>query len=57
MQKKIVTISRQYGSGGRYIGKKLSEKLGIPCYDEKLIDMVAKRADLHRILWRRKVRE
>lgn len=43
MQKKIVTISRQYGSGGRYIGKKLSEKLGIPCYDEKLIDMVAKR--------------
>ena len=42
MQKKIVTISRQYGSGGRYIGKKLSEKLGSPCYDEKLIDMVAK---------------
>lgn len=42
MQKKIITISRQYGSGGRYIGKKLSEKLGIPCYDEKLIDMVAK---------------
>ena len=42
MQKKIVTISRQYGSGGRYIGKKLSEKLEIPCYDEKLIDMVAK---------------
>ena len=42
MQKKIVTISRQYGSGGRYIGKKLSEKLGISCYDEKLIDMVAK---------------
>ena len=42
MQKKIITISRQYGSGGRYIGKKLSEKLGIPCYDDKLIDMVAK---------------
>ena len=37
---KTITISRQYGSGGRYIGKKLSEKLGIPCYDEKLIDMV-----------------
>ena len=46
MQKKIVTISRQYGSGGRYIGKKLSEKLGIPCYDEKLIDMVAKESGL-----------
>lgn len=42
MEKKIITISREYGSGGRYIGQKLSEKLGIPCYDETLIDMVAK---------------
>ena len=42
MEKKIITISRQYGSGGRYVGQKPSEKLGIPCYDEKLIDMVAK---------------
>ena len=42
MEKKIITISRQYGSGGRYVDQKLSEKLGIPCYDEKLIDMVAK---------------
>ena len=42
MEKRIITISRQYGSGGRYVGQKLSEKLGIPCYDEKLIDMVAK---------------
>ena len=42
MEKKIITISRQYGSGGRYVGQKLSQKLGIPCYDEKLIDMVAK---------------
>ena len=42
MKKKIVTISRQYGSGGRYIGENLAKALGIPCYDEKLIDMVAK---------------
>ncbi len=42
MKKQIVTISRQYGSGGRYIGKKLADKLGVPCYDEELIDMVAK---------------
>ena len=42
MEKKIITISRQYGSGGRYVGQKLSEKLGIPCYDEKIIDMGAK---------------
>ena len=42
MKKKIVTISRQYGSGGRYIGENLAKAMGDPCYDEKLIDMVAK---------------
>ena len=42
MKKNIVTISRQYGSGGRYIGENLAKAMGVPCYDEKLIDMVAK---------------
>ena len=42
MKKKIVTISRQYGGGGRYIGENLAKAMGVPCYDEKLIDMVAK---------------
>ena len=42
MKKKIVTISRQYGSGGRYIGENLAKAMGVPYYDEKLIDMVAK---------------
>ena len=42
MKKKIVTISRQYGSGGRYIGENLAKAMGVPCYEEKLIDMVAK---------------
>ena len=42
MKKKIVTISRKYGSGGRYIGENLAKAMGVPCYDEKLIDMVAK---------------
>ena len=42
MKKNIVTISRQYGSGGRYIGEQLAKELGVPCYDDKLIDMVAK---------------
>ena len=42
MKKKIVTISRQYGSGGRYIGENLAKAMGVPCYDEELIDMVAK---------------
>jgi len=40
--KSIITISRQYGSGGRYIAKKLAEKLGIPYYDNEIITMAAK---------------
>ena len=31
--KKIITISREFGSGGRLIGKRLAEKLGVPFYD------------------------
>lgn len=42
MKKRVITISRQCGSGGRYIGERLAKALGIPCYDEKLMDMVAK---------------
>lgn len=38
----VITISRQYGSGGRFVGKKLAEKLGIPFYDNELISMAAK---------------
>ena len=35
--KTIVTISRQYGSGGRFIGRLLADELGIPCYDKEII--------------------
>lgn len=38
----VITISRQYGSGGRFIAKKLAEKLGIPFYDNEIITMAAK---------------
>lgn len=38
---KIITISRQFGSGGRTIGKKLAEELGIKCYDAEIIDRIA----------------
>lgn len=41
MQNKIVTISRQFGSGGRAIGKRLAETLEVPCYDVELIDKIA----------------
>lgn len=38
---KIITISRQFGSGGRTIGKEVAAKLGIPCYDSEVIEKVA----------------
>lgn len=40
--KKVITISRQYGSGGREIGSKLAEELKIPFYDNELITRAAK---------------
>ena len=33
----IITVGRQFGSGGREIGEKLAEKLGIKCYDKDII--------------------
>lgn len=38
----IITISRQFGSGGREIGRKLANKLGIPFYDNEIISRAAK---------------
>jgi cytidylate kinase len=40
--KTVITVSRQYGSGGREVGKKLAEKLGIAYYDKELIALAAK---------------
>ena len=40
-KKLIITINREYGSGGRIIGQKLSEKLGIPYYDDEIIKMAS----------------
>ncbi len=41
MKKKIITISRQFGSGGRTVGHLVAEKLGIPFYDKELVDQIA----------------
>jgi len=41
MKKNIITISREFGSGGRLIGKRLAEKLGVPYYDKELLDRIA----------------
>ena len=42
MEKKIITISREYGSGGREIGLAAAKKLGMEFYDKELIDAAAK---------------
>ena len=46
MGNRIITISREFGSGGRTIGRKTAEKLGIPCYDSELIDKIAEESQL-----------
>lgn len=46
MNNTVITISRQFGSGGRLIGSLLAEELGIPCYDRAIIQMVADKSGL-----------
>ncbi len=41
MEKKIITISREFGSGGRTVGHKVAERLGIPFYDKELVEQIA----------------
>lgn len=41
MEKKIITISREFGSGGRTIGRLVAEKLSIPFYDKELVEHIA----------------
>ena len=41
MANKIITISREFGSGGKYIGILVAKKLGIPCYDRDIIERIA----------------
>ncbi|MBQ8729651.1 MAG: cytidylate kinase-like family protein, partial [Lachnospiraceae bacterium] len=42
----VITIGREYGSGGREIGKKLAEKLGVKCYDRELLERAAKESGI-----------
>lgn len=43
---RIITISREFGSGGRELGKRLAEALDIPCYDQQIIEMVAEKENM-----------
>lgn len=46
MEKFIITISREFGSGGRLIGEKLASRLGVEFYDKAIIQMAAERSGL-----------
>ena len=46
MDKKIITISREVGSGGRFIGEEVAKKLGFACYDKNIIGQIAEKSGL-----------
>ncbi len=48
MTKRIITISREFGSGGRTIGKEVAARLDIPCYDQQIIDEIAEKSGFAR---------
>lgn len=47
MENVIICIGRQYGSGGRYVGKLLAEELNIPCYDKELLLEASKESSIN----------
>ena len=46
MAKRIITISREFGSGGRFIGEEVAKKLGIAYYDKNIINEIAEKSGL-----------
>ena len=51
MKHTVITIARSYGSGGRTLGKKLAEELGIHCYDRELIRMASDESGINEALF------
>ena len=43
MEKRIITISREFGSGGRFIGEEVAKKLGMKYYDKDIISQIAEK--------------
>ena len=46
MAKRIITVSREFGSGGRFIGEEVAKKLGIAYYDKNIINQIAEKSGL-----------
>lgn len=48
MANKVITITRQYGSGGREVGQKLADAMGVEFYDNKLLEVAAGNSGIHK---------
>ena len=44
MQYRVIAISREFGSGGRTIGREVAGRLGIPCYDHEMIELLSEKS-------------
>ena len=51
MKTSIIALGRQFGSGGREIGKQLAERLNVRCYDRELITLAAQKAEVREELF------
>ena len=51
MKKTVITIARNYGSGGRTLGKLLAEQLGINCYDREILRMASDASGINEALF------
>ncbi|MEG0275127.1 MAG: cytidylate kinase family protein, partial [Longicatena sp.] len=49
--KTIITISREFGSGGREIGQMIAKQLNIPFYDKELIEIAARESGIDKELF------
>ena len=53
MGKRIITVSREFGSGGRFIGMEVAQKLGVKYYDKEMIGQIAEQSGFHRSISRK----
>ncbi len=51
MQKYVITIARGFGSGGKEIGVKLAQRLGIPCYEQQILRMASEKSGINEALF------
>lgn len=51
MKNYVITIARGFGSGGKQIALQLGKKLGIPCYENEILDMASDESGLNRTLF------